>query len=279
MHKTIAVVFDFDDTLAHDSTTDFLVSLGVNTKIFWGVENKKLLDDGWDTVPSYMYQMIEWSKNQVPEKRITKKKLEAFGKKVHFFDGVQSFFTKLSEFVKKTDPTFTVEFYIISSGLGDLIKNCKIAKYMNDIFTSDFHYNNSGEIECPKKVVSYTDKTRYIFQISKGLIGSEFYNQPFAVNKKVDASNLRIPLHNMIFIGDGLTDVPCFALLNQNRGIAFAVYDQGNEEQKHKAWGFIEEGRVRNLLTVNYKKGSDLLNSVEMAIGGIITKAKGAYQE
>ena len=91
MQKTIAVVFDFDDTLVHDSTTDFLESLGVDTKTFWRVDNKKLLDDGWDTVPSYMHQMIEWSKSQGTEKRITKKKLEAFGKKVHFFDGVQSF--------------------------------------------------------------------------------------------------------------------------------------------------------------------------------------------
>ena len=150
---------------------------------------------------------------------------------------------------------------------------------MSDIFTSEFYYNEAGEIECPKKVVSYTDKTRYIFQISKGIIGPDYYNKPFAVNKKVDPAELRIPLHNMIFIGDGLTDVPCFSLMNHNRGIAFAVYDQSNEEKKHKAWGFIEEGRVKNLHSTNYKKDSDLLNSIEMAIGGIMTKIKGAYHD
>ncbi len=277
MHKIIAVIFDFDDTLSSDSTTGFLQSLGIDTKRFWGTENKQLLDSGWDPIPAYMYQMIEWSNKQKPENRITRKKIEAFGGNVRLFSGVQRLFGNLTKIVTAIDPTFTVEFYIISSGIGDLIRHCKIAKYMKDIFASDFEYLRTGEICYSKKVVSFTDKTRYIFQISKGLIGETYRNKPFEVNRKIENRNLHIPLCNMIFIGDGYTDVPCFSLLNKNQGTAFAVYDKANNEKKYKAWGFIEDGRVKNLHSGNYSKGSDLLNSIEMSISSIITKSKNAY--
>jgi hypothetical protein len=277
MNKMIAIIFDFDDTLAHDSTTDFLSSFGIDTKMFWSSENKKLIEAGWDPIPAYMYQMIEWSRNQNNGNKITKKKIESFGKNVRFFEGVQRLFGHLSDFVEKNDSDFKVEFYVVSSGIGDLIRHSKIAKHFKDVFASDFHYNEMGEICYPKKIVSFTDKTRYIFQISKGFVGRDYYNKPFEVNRKIESSQIRIPLCNMIFIGDGYTDVPCFSLLNKNRGTAFAVYDKANKEKKYKAWGFIEDGRVKNLHSVNYTKASDLISSIEMSIGSIITKAKNAY--
>jgi hypothetical protein len=276
MNKTIAIIFDFDDTLAHDSTTDFLLSLGIDMSIFWGIDNPKLLDAGWDPIPAYMYQMIEWSRSQAIENKITRKNLETFGKNVRLFDGVQRLFGKLSEFVNKTDPSFTIEYYIISSGIGDLIRKSKIAKNIREIFASDFHYNDNDEICYPKKIVSFTDKTRYIFQISKGFVGPEFANKPFEVNRKIPNSDMRIPLKNMIFIGDGYTDVPCFSLLNKSGGTAFAVYDKNNSEKKHRAWGFIEDGRVKNLHSAKYTQDSDLLCSIEMSIISIIAKAKNA---
>ncbi len=277
MNKTIAVIFDFDDTLAHDSTSDFLASLGIDTEQFWGIENKKLIESGWDPVPAYMFQMIQWSNRQADGSKITRKKIESFGKNVRLFDGTQRVFGKLKEYVAKTDPDFAVEFYIISSGLGDLIRNTKIAHHMTDVFASDFHYSDTGEICFPKKIVSFTDKTRYIFQISKGLVGENFRNKPFDVNKKVEPADLCIPLNRMIFIGDGYTDIPCFSLLSKNGGIAFAVYDRENKEKKHKAWGFIEDGRVKTLHSANYTKGSDLISAIEMSLGSIISKVNNAY--
>jgi len=278
MHKNIAIVFDFDDTLAHDSTSGLLKSMGVDLKTFWQKENKKFLDNCWDPVPAYMYQMIKWSQEQPEENRITLKRIENYASNIQFFDGVYRLFKHLSDFTAKNDSSFNIEYYIISSGLGDLISKTKIAKFMKDIFASDFSYTEKGEIDFPKKIVSFTDKTRYIFQISKGLIGQDYKNKPFEVNRKIEPNELRIPLANIIFIGDGFTDVPCFSLLNKSGGTAFAVYDKNNTDNKYKAWGFIEDGRVKNLHSTNYKKGSDLVNSIEMSIRSIIHKTKNVYQ-
>lgn len=272
MGSIFAVVFDFDDTLARDSTTDFLDSLGVDTASFWGIENRKLIQDGWDPVPAFLFQILEWSSRQ--PRRITRKMIQDFGEKVRLFDGVKTVFSRLTDFVKKVEPSVNLEFYIISSGLGDMIRGTKIAKFMKEIFASDFAYNDEDEILFPKKIVSFTDKTRYLFQISKGLIGREYSNKPFEVNHKIENQKLRIPFKNMIYVGDGFTDVPCFSLLNKNEGIALAVYDRENREKKASAWGFIEEGRVKNLHSTNYLKGSDLCDSLEMSIENIIRKNK-----
>ena len=59
MSKKIAIIFDFDDTLAHDSTTDFLKSVGIDTQDFWKKRVDPLVEDGWDPIPAYLYMMIE----------------------------------------------------------------------------------------------------------------------------------------------------------------------------------------------------------------------------
>ncbi len=274
MSAIIAVVFDFDDTLARDSTTDFLASLGVDTGSFWGTENARLIEAGWDPVPAYMYGMIEWSRRQPETARITRRKIEDFGGRVRLFDGVQKLFGRLRAHVADLDPDFDLEFYVVSSGIGDLIRGSKIAGHFTDVFASDFHYGEGGEILFPKRIVSFTDKTRYIFQISKGLVGDAYRNRPFEVNRRFDAGRLRIPMNRMIFIGDGFTDVPCFSLLNKNGGTSFAVYDKENREKKRRAWGFIEDGRVKTLHSANYSKNSDLVGAIEMSLGSIVSRVK-----
>jgi phosphoglycolate phosphatase-like HAD superfamily hydrolase len=276
LNKNLAVVFDFDDTLAHDSTTDFLATLEVDLATFWGVENQKLIEAGWDPVPAYLYQMVQLSQKGGPETLITQKKLRDFGPKVRFYPGVPELFGHLRAFLAGIDSSFRLEFYVISSGLGDLIRATPIAGEFSDIFASDFHYGPDGGILFPKKMVSFTDKTRYLFQISKGQVGPDFVNKPFEVNRKV--RELALPLSQMIFIGDGMTDVPCFSLLAKSGGTAFAVYDRQKTDKRSRAWGFVEDGRVKNLHSANYQKDSDLVGSIEMSLQSLVQKIKFGYR-
>ncbi|NNM66489.1 MAG: haloacid dehalogenase-like hydrolase [Spirochaetales bacterium] len=276
MNKNLAVVFDFDDTLAHDSTTDFLAELGVDLAAFWGVENQKLIEAGWDPVPAYLYQMVQFSQKGGSKNLITQQKLREFAPRVRFYPGVPELFAHLRTFLAGLDSTFRLEFYVISSGLGDLIRATPIAGEFADIFASDFHYGPDGGILFPKKVVSFTDKTRYLFQISKGQVGPEFANKPFEVNRKV--RELALPLSQMIFIGDGMTDVPCFSLLAKSGGMPFAVYDREKVNKRSRAWGFVEDGRVKNLHSANYRKESDLVGSIEMSLQSLVQKIKFGYQ-
>jgi hypothetical protein len=193
MHDTIAVVFDFDDTLAPDSTSAFLHSLDLDVPRFWKKRVQPLMDDGWDPMPAYLYVMVQESNSRPAGKRITKQLLANFGKKVEFYEGVSRVFSRLEKHARAVAAAVSVEFYLISGGIGEILRSTKIAKNFKDMWACDFHYNKNGEIEFPRNVLSFTDKTRYLFHISKGLTGPQFHGKPFDVNKKVPLQDLRVP--------------------------------------------------------------------------------------
>ena len=271
--QKIAVIFDFDDTLAPDSTSALLEDMGIDARKFWQETVQPLDNADWDPIPAYLYSLIELS-NSSQEYAITKEKLISFAHRLKFHTGVTRIFDLLREHLRKADPEIGIEFYLISSGIGEIARNTKIAKHFTDIWASEFIYDANGKIKFPKKVVSFTDKTRYIFQISKGIIGSEARGNPFEVNKRMAYKDFRIKLEHMIFVGDGLTDVPCFSLIRRYNGITIGVYDRHRKERWGKAWNFIEEGRVTNLLSANYSSQSDLTSTLMMAVEGIARKIK-----
>ncbi len=264
----IAVVFDFDDTLAHDSTSSYLDSIGVDVKAFWD-KHKDYLADAWDPIPAYLHMMLLESKRRAAKERITKAKLKAWGKKIEFHPGVAGIFDRIRKQAKSVHASLQIEFYIISSGIGEIIRHTSVAKHFTDIWSSDFSYNSSSEIDAMKNIVSFTDKTRFIFQISKGLIGDAARQDPFGVNRKVSTASLRVPLDQMIFIGDGYTDIPCFSLAQRSGGVAIGVYDRKSRERWGKAWGFLEDHRVQHLVAADYRKHSGLDDALSLAIDKI----------
>ncbi len=205
---------------------------------------------------------------------ITKSTLTQWGKKIKPYQGATRVFDRVRKHAQSTHDKVVVEFYLVSSGIGDIIRNTKLAAHFHDIWSCDFHYGDDGRIAFPKNVVSFTDKTRYLFQISKGITGPAVRGHPFDVNKKVDSSKLRVPFDQMIFVGDGLTDVPCFSLVKRNGGIAIGVFDQHEKQKWGRAWGFIEDGRVSNLVPADFGKGSALSLSLMMAVENMARKIK-----
>ena len=285
MSDLIAIIFDFDDTLAPDSTSGFLAYMGVDVPRFWKEKVDPLVRNGWDPVPAYLHQMIQLSGKNSPKKKFTKQSLLEWGSQVTFYPGATKIFRSLQkhirEIARNKQQQSEIEFYIISTGIGDILESTKIRKHFTQIWASNFHYSDSGEILFPKNVVSFTDKTRFLFHIAKGIIGNDYTGKPFEVNRKLPPEQYRIPFNRMIFVGDGYTDVPCFSLIRKNDGIAIGVYDRSRREKWGKAWGFIEDGRVSNLAAANYRKGSGLYDSLLMAVESICDKialSKRIYQ-
>ncbi len=265
MSDVIAIVFDFDDTLAPDSTSGFLEHIGVDTADFWANHVDPLLSDGWDPVPAYLYAMIELSRSQ-KHGLITQPLLANWGQSLPLHAGVTSLFARLRNQVREIQPQVQLEFYLISSGIGDVVRHTTIASEFTQIWASEFIFDANGGIEFPRRVVSFTDKTRYLFHVQKGIIGSAFESQPFEVNRKVPEDRLRVPFDQMIFVGDGYTDVPCFSLVRQAGGIAFGVWDPKHRDKRSRAWGFIEDGRVNNLNQARYDENAELYQWLEEAV-------------
>jgi hypothetical protein len=95
MSLKIAVIFDFDDTLAPDSTSAFLASMGIDVDDFWGRRVKRLLGAHWDPIPAYLYEMIVESNARPAPDRITRDRLAAFADRVELFPGVKEIFPAL----------------------------------------------------------------------------------------------------------------------------------------------------------------------------------------
>lgn len=270
MKETIAILFDFDDTLGPDSTSGFLNRCRVDVPAFWrSVE--PLLQQGWDPVPAYLHQMLELSRSKAiaPIRRET---LAAWGRQLPLHSGVPEVFRRLRDGCTNANPRARLEFYLISSGLGDVLRETPIAPEFTDIWASDFAYDQDGEISGVRKVISFTDKTRYVFQVQKGFVGAEWQGRPFEVNRKVPRSQLRVPLDRMIVVGDGMTDVPCFSLVRKGGGIAIGVFDRENREKWGRAWGFVEDDRVTNLLPADFTPNSALTTFLSMAVENLARK-------
>jgi hypothetical protein len=281
MHETIAVIFDFDDTLAPDSTSGYLNDVGLkDLPSFWKKEVASLTDSDWDPVPAYLYKMIEASKTgRIP--KVTKESLVQYGRRHPLHDGVQGIFARLRKVAKDVNPRASIEFYLISSGIGDILRETPIAHEFTDIWTSEFNYGSDDGIEFPKKIVSFTDKTRYLFHVQKGLIGPQSRGRPFDVNKKLKPDQIRVPIKNMIFVGDGYTDIPCFSLVKKDGGVSIAVFDKTHIEKWGNAYQFVHDGRVSNLLSANYSEQSDLSIFLSMAVTKLATDiavSNGTYQ-
>ncbi len=266
MSDVIALVFDFDDTLAPDSTSGFLADIGVDAGQFWSERVGPLLShEDWDPVPAYLHEMIELSRSK-QHGLITRERLQDWGQRLPLHNGVESLFDRLRQHVRQQHPQVQLEFYLISSGIGDVVRSTTIAHEFTDIWASEFTYGPDGGVYFPRRIVSFTDKTRYLFHIQKGIVGAASRNKPFEVNRKVDQDKLRVPFQQMIFIGDGYTDIPCFSLVRKSGGVAFGVWDRKHREKRSRAWGFIQEGRVSNLNQARYDEDAELYQWLEEAV-------------
>lgn len=271
--RRIALVFDFDDTLGPDSTSSFLAHIGIEPRLFWE-RHHTLVSDGWDPIPAYLQMMVLDSQKRPKSKRITRRKLQQFGMQLTSQPGLATFFRRMKKFVGSHDKSAEIYFFVISSGIGDIIRHFPYAQHFHHIWSSNFAFNKSGEIEGIKNVVSFTDKTRYLFQIQKGIFGSDADHDPFAVNRRVSSSEVFVPFSSMVMVGDGFTDVPCFSLLEKNGGWAIGVYERGAADRWGRAWGLLSEQRVQHMVAADFRARRGLDDALCLALGSIVSKWK-----
>ena len=257
----IALCFDFDDTLCEESTTAFLRYAGIDPVVFWK-ETQAKINQGSDLILAYMNRMIELSKTN---SLISRKEMLSFGEKIRFFPGVSHFFTKIRRWAQTLPLKVDVRFYLISSGLEPILSASKIAPAFEAIFASDFEWNSSkkGTPLLPGRAVSFTDKTRFLFAISKGIPPKEYYKNPLRVNEKILENQYDIPFKRMIYIGDGFSDIPCFSLLKKSGGYGIGVYKPHKLET---ALRLVSDERVHFTAEADYRDKGTIFKLVQTYI-------------
>ena len=191
--------------------------------------------------------------------------LKMFGTGIELFPGVEQWFRLINLYGEMRG--VKVEHYINSSGLKEIIEGSPIASRFKHIFASSFIYNEAGEAEWPGIAVDYTAKTQFIFKINKGIFSSR---DAAKVNESVSEDKKRIPFTQMIYVGDGETDVPCMKIVNMFGGHSIAVYNPENKKKKAGAEKLKRQGRVNFIAPANYESGSRMFDIVRHIIDKIV---------
>lgn len=224
---TIAIVADCDDTLAPDTTGQLLELCGVDSKDFFTNRSNPLVREGWDPSLAYMHEMIRLAENEGPLASLTQERIREVAQLLKFYPGVPDCFASIKDEVEKhpdfRDAGIHVETYVISGGITELLRASVLADATHYIWGCDFAYDSGGRIAFAKNVISFTDKTRFLYMIQKGLVGSAFEGRPFEVNRPMTPAERRVPFENMIYVGDGPSDVPCMSLLQSHGGHVIGI--------------------------------------------------------
>lgn len=265
-HSRIALVFDFDDTLAPDSTSSFLKWLGMDPNDFWEKRVQPLVKDGWDPLPAQFYAMTEISRKKELGKAITKDLLSEFGSQLELFTGVKEMFTSLKKVPEKSKCKIDLEFYILSCGIEEII--CKALEKVeySKVWSSSFHYSEEGEIDFAKMLVTHTEKSRFLHRISKGLMSDTHPDRLFEANRVVSLQDLHVPLNQMVYVGDGFTDIPCFEMISKENGIPIGVDKPDSKQKWGASGGYSQDARVLNLAKPDYQQDSEMMKTLELAI-------------
>ena len=248
----MALCYDFDKTLTPDDmqAQGYIQSVGYDVRRFWEETDRLAHEQQMDANLAYMLKMVREAEGNLV---LNRKALMEYGAKVRTFPGVPEWFGRVRSYGRECG--ILIEHYIISSGLKEMIEGTEMARQgaFERIYASAFCYNSRGVAVWPAQAVNYTNKTQFLFRISKGTLD---VNDP-AVNDWFPPDKIRVPFRNMVYIGDSDTDIPCMKLVNANGGFSVGVYDPetGNTEKVRK---MIRDGRIRYYAPADYREGSEL---------------------
>ncbi len=247
----IGLIYDFDGTLSPGNMQEFgfIQAIGQTPEEFWSKSNGLAIGQDASDILAYMKLMVdEAKKNHI---KLTRENFKKYGADIKLYEGVRDWFEHINQYGREHG--VIIEHYINSSGLTEIIDGSPIAGAFKHVFAGSFLYNEKGEAEWPGIAVDFTAKTQYLFKIQKGIFSSRDATK---VNESLADESKRIPFTNMIYFGDGETDVPSMKLVNMFGGNAIAVFDPSRPKKKEAARKLLRQGRVNFITPASYTKDS-----------------------
>jgi 2-hydroxy-3-keto-5-methylthiopentenyl-1-phosphate phosphatase len=248
----VAIMYDFDKTLSPKDMQEygFISELGMESEEFWEKSKMNMLNHNMDQILAYMLTILQEAEGRIP---LTKTVFNELGRDVKLFSGLDTWFDRINHYGDELG--VVVEHYIISSGLKEIIEGTSIAHEFKEIYAAEYCYNDKNIPIWPAMAVNYTSKTQFLFRINKGVLDVTEHK---GLNESTPEDKKRVPFINMIYIGDGLTDVPCMKLVKNNGGHSIAVY----HEESNVAYDLIAQGRVDFAVEADYSANKGMEKTV-----------------
>lgn len=270
----IALCYDFDKTLSPDDmqAQGYIQTVQPEGSDvigdFWKESNSRAAANNMDKNLAYMYTMKKKARGQIV---FTKEKLADYGSKVALFEGVKDWFKRIRDYGAERD--IVIEHYIISSGLKEMIEGTSIANEFKELYATSFYFDEDGVAVWPAQVVNYTNKTQFLFRISKGVLDVN----DDAVNDSFAPDEIRVPFRNMVYLGDSDTDIPCMKLVNSQGGYSIGVFNPDEKDKvkaKNKVYKMMRDNRISYFAPADYSEGSELDELVKLIIDKTVYNEK-----
>ena len=254
----IAFLYDFDKTLCTQDMQNyaFIPGLGMTPAEFWAEANGFGRRHRMDGILAYMYIMLREAERR--DRPFTREDLVEKGRGIELFPGVEDWFRRINAFGETQG--VQVEHYVISSGLREIIEGSSISREFREIYASEFYYDQAGRPVWPKLAVNFTAKTQFVYRINKGVLD---VSDDKTLNDSMPDDSKRVPFTNMIYMGDGLSDVPCMKMMRAYGGQAIAVYQAANRSGVEE---LLAKRRVDYIFPADYREGTGLDETVKNII-------------
>ncbi len=247
-NKKYAICYDFDGTLSPKYMYEYsmLPQLGYNSinEVFELIKEKSVEQNLNELMLSFYSIMIA-----IKEKNIVMNDeyLQECGKAIEFYEGVLTWFDRINKFAKENG--IEVEHFVISSGNEEIVKGCAIAKEFKQVFGSKYMKDKNGVAIHMGNLLSPFDKISYAHRISCGIFHHGSYKKQIGTY---------IPMENMIYIGDGETDIPCMREIISCGGNAVMVYNPEKENAKAEGVDFCKAAGTSHFATTDYSENGEL---------------------
>ncbi len=265
--NTIALVYDFDGTLSPQPMQEYTVlpKIGVEPEEFWARVNRDARETESDMMLVYMRHIIEaLEAGRIDVKR---EDFAAMAHRIKYFPGVATWFRRMNGYVRaRSGGAVKLAHYLISAGQKEILDGASIRKEFKRIYASEYHFNHHGVATFPKLLVTDTMKTQFLFRINKGL---ERVTE--SINEHMPEEDRPIPFQNMIYVGDGMTDVPSMALTKKSGGHTVAVYDRRRKGGRATCVKLLNAGRADFIAEADYRATSKLSRRVELLLDAIVS--------
>ena len=264
--NTIAIVYDFDGTLSPQPMQEYTVlpKLGIKPDHFWSQVEQESKETVSEKMLVYMRLLLEEAHSR--KINISRSDFQAMGKHIPYFPGVEDWFPRLNAYVSKQGlGKINLRHYIVSAGMKEILEGISIRSYFRQIYASEYHFNFQGIATFPKVLITDTTKTQYLFRVNKG---KEALDE--SINEHMPEHDRPIPFQNIIYIGDGMTDVPSMALTKKNGGHTIAVYPKRSRHDRETCVKLLSAKRVDFIAPADYGPDSKLSARVELLLDAII---------
>jgi hypothetical protein len=242
-----------------------LPKIGVDPVAFWGQVNREAAETASDPMLVYMRHIIEAL--ELHKVNVTRRDFAAMAEAIKYFPGVETWFTRMNAYVRRASGgRVKLRHYLISAGQKEILEGASIRRHFRRIYASEYHFNHHGVATFPKLLVTDTMKTQFLFRINKG---REAVQE--SINEHMPEEQRPIPFENMVYLGDGMTDVPSMALTKKNGGHTVAVYNRATEKGKATCRKLLDAGRVDFVASADYREGTKLTRRVELLLDAIVS--------